>query len=126
MKKFARIKFKTLLFSRFGVVISFVVLGIIIISFGRALWRDYGFKKDMKKLEQQIIDIGKKNKSATEYIAYLKSDEYVEAEARRNFGFVKPGENVVVVEGLKEKDVTEIPNPSNARKWIWYLLNRGQ
>jgi cell division protein FtsB len=78
-------------------------------------------------LRQEIEKLEGGNNDLKELLAYLKSDQFAENQARLNFGLKKPGEEVVVVkseEGVKiiagaENGENETSNPG---KWLRYFL----
>lgn len=80
----------------------------------------------ISQLELEIGELENKNFELAEMIKYLKSDKFVEFEARQKLGFQKPGEKVVIVPdtngmvaGANIKSEQGLPNYI---KWIKYFF----
>lgn len=71
-----------------------------------------------KELEQKRL----KNEFLKQQLSYVKTDEFVEKEAREKLGLVKEGESVVIPSQEEDKK-QPISNPSlpNWKKW-WSLF----
>jgi cell division protein FtsB len=100
--------------------------------------------KEIKELEKEIELIGNKNEELRQLVDYLNSDQYIEGQARLNFGLKKPGEEAAVIEmdgenkdnrsgnagqesvyiipGLEEKNNSKpLTNP---QKWLNYFFKK--
>lgn len=107
-----------------GLVLVFLLL---VVSFGRALWRDRDLRKEERQLESDLArEITEQERMRT-MVEYLKSSDYIEAEARKTYGFAKPGEQVVVFQdsGNRIGDVDGSGGVSNTRKWYSYFFESG-
>lgn len=119
----------------FGSKAFYPIIGalFVLVTFGvvREAVRQYELNRDIKALEDEIAQLETHNNDLNGLISYLHTDTYKERRARESLGFVKPGENVVVV---PEKDVIIIDettgevlgvaaeDSSNFTKWINYFF----
>ncbi len=72
---------------------------IVLISFpiAKNVSQRHNINKEVKELENEIKLIEDKNAQLQKLIDYLSSEQYVEEQARLNFGLKKEGEETVVV-----------------------------
>lgn len=103
---------------------------ILICLMGFALSKEYTrqSKVNLKitELKQEIQDIEESNFKLAHLIGYLKSDEFVELEARKTLGYKKPGEKVVVIKNIngssQVKGAQDRKDDSNPKKWFSYFF----
>ena len=80
--------------------LALVILALLSLL-GGPLWRSFRLQRQVnREITQLKIEIAKaesQNQEFKQMIAYLQSSDFVEKEARLNFGLKKPGEQVVVV-----------------------------
>ena len=78
-----------------------LVLVILVIFVGYSLFKEKQDQqetvKNIKSLEQEIADLENQSLELAEMIKYLRSEEFVEREARQKLNLQKPGEKVVIV-----------------------------
>lgn len=83
--------------------------------------------KEIEDLQAKIDSFNFKNKEAGELFEYLQSPQFIEEQLRLNMSMKKPGEEVVVIKDLDDKQLfapeEEIISLSNAKKWWKYFLN---
>lgn len=103
-----------------------LILLILIVSFSRALWRDRDLRREQRELEVSLVQEQTEQERMRALVAYLKSPDYIEAEARKTYGFAKPGEQVVVFQESSAIGKNTVkPGPTNARKWYTYFFETG-
>ena len=111
---------------------------IILISFPLAknISQRYRVSQEIKNLEQEIADMEDSNVNLKKFISYLTSDQFVEKEARLNFGLKKPGEEAAVIKTEKQGETTAgaifnvgssggnqpVGPISNPKKWWEYFF----
>lgn len=117
----------------------FVLLGVtIIIMFGIPLIESINqrdqVESEISEIEQEIEDIRSENRDLENLIEYLESDQFLEEQARLNFGMKKKGESVVVVTengkvagaSSASSDISNTEEAesasSNYRKWFNYFF----
>jgi cell division protein FtsB len=81
--------------------LTFVGLAVIILmSFpiARNISQRHRVDEEIRDLQKEIVMIENKNTELRKLIDYLDSDQYVEEQARLNFGLKKQGEDVIVID----------------------------
>ena len=80
----------------------------------------------IKTLEQEIVTLQNQSFEAIAMIKYLKSDEFVEKEARQKLNMAKQGEKVVIVPADKQlaavKSAKEQSLKKNWQLWLEYFF----
>ncbi|MCK4553355.1 septum formation initiator family protein [Candidatus Parcubacteria bacterium] len=91
---------------------TFALLGLIIIilisiPLAKKVSQRYKIDQEIKDLEAEIADLENKNVNLGEFINYLESDQFIEEQARLQFGLKKEGEEVAVIknEDMEQKQV---------------------
>lgn len=72
--------------------------------------RSRQIENEMKKLEEDAAKIKNDNLSLEDKIAYFKTQEFQESEAKKRLNYQKPEENVVII---KPSPSTEEPKEEN-------------
>ena len=83
------------------VYIAFL-LAFALWSFYPAARVEYAEQREKARLEAQLIQLRQRNTTLREQVDRLKTPEGVEDLARRNLGYVEPGENAYVVGDSEE------------------------
>lgn len=96
----ARILFNSKTFTLLGLI----VIILISIPLARKVSQRYRIDQEIKELENEIAELENKNIDLSELAKYLESDQFVEEQARIQFGLKKEGEEVAVV---KTDQITE-------------------
>ena len=76
------------------IFVIFVLFGINTLS---AIQRNYGFQERVDELKKEIEIMEQENTKLELEIEYLKTDTFVEQEAREKLNLRKPGENLVIL-----------------------------
>lgn len=109
-----------------------VLVGVIALS--ASLQLVYGFatgfatyidlRRELADVESRLADVQRANQKLSQDINYMKSPEFVEKEARRKLGLVRPGEVPVVL--IQENgsqpsapDVARRPEPPRTDKDLY-------
>ncbi len=117
---------------------SIALIGFVIIIFlSVPLWKKIDKKNRMNaeldSLKNEIAELNTDNEELDKLIEYLKSDDFIERQARLNLGLRKKDEKVFVINGKKE-DINKILNTknnnaninennmSNSNRWINYFF----
>ena len=75
-----------------------------------------------KNLEKELSTEQQKNKFLKERLSYVKTDRFVEEEAREKLGLTKPGEKIIILTKKRgEIDQQQTEDKSNWQKW-WNLF----
>ncbi|MBI2551802.1 septum formation initiator family protein [Candidatus Uhrbacteria bacterium] len=126
-----RITWRRFFESRLFFAGGIVALIFLSVSFTRARIKDRSIRQEMEALQSQVDALQGEQNQLTDLITLFERPDFLEKEARRVLGYVKPGEEVVVIEGNVK---CEIENGkcvdknvgknalSNPRKWWEYFF----
>ena len=113
---------------------------LIIASTARETYREWRVDQEIDGLRGQVEQLEGKRLSLVDTLARLNSDETLDREARIRLGMRKPGERVIILEGMEQgksmvwqDDLSGAPtssaralernNTSNPRKWMAYFFH---
>ena len=105
-----------------GGVVALIFLSI---SMTRAQLKDRAIRAEMEALQNQVETLEGEQNHLTELITLFEKPEFLEKEARRILGYVKPGEKVVVIyeQGKQgEEGRQDEKEMSNPKKWWVYFF----
>ncbi len=122
-------------------IVAFLIIALLISWSGvKVIETNYGLQKEIARMQQETEVQRLQNQNLELENQYFETDEYLELEARRNFGLAAPGETVLVVPkdvALKNITTTETTTTSGATKsvkqptwkqnidaWMKFLLNK--
>lgn len=110
--------------SRFVNLILVVLLVLSVVKVFREAMVRYEINKEIGTLENQLNDLESKSDKIGNMIAYLKTDQYIEKEARTKLNLVKPGEKQInFVSSTADSVQTELAKSSpNYIKWFNYFF----
>ncbi len=80
-----------------GVVMFLIVALLISWSGIKVIETNYGLQKEIARMQQENEIRQLENRNLELENQYFETDEYLELEARKNFGLAAPGETVYVV-----------------------------
>ncbi|MFZ2190410.1 MAG: septum formation initiator family protein [Candidatus Magasanikiibacteriota bacterium] len=116
--------------SRMFLVVAFVIAILVALGYARAYYQDYKINQEIEALQAQVKSLEHKKLESMEILKYVTSPEFVEEKARTELNMKKPGENVVVINGLVESNKTKESNPvenndlNNQTKWWYYFIHQ--
>lgn len=112
-----------------------LVIGWVGFSLRKVLNQKKVINMEISGLKQEIKEFEDANEELADLLEYLKTDVYLEKEAKEKLSLQKPGEKVIIVnrregpaveEPAQEKEVEEIivdEEPQvNWEKWLNYFL----
>ncbi len=125
-----RSKFSLIFNSKPVLFLILVILIWVTISVVKVSYRKYLLSREAEKVKQEVQDLDKQNSQLQGYLEYLRSDSFVEKEARSKLNLKKEGENVVVVPpggSFKETPASQTASPAGAfgaaeqpkKSWWW-------
>lgn len=115
----------------FGAAVCLIAF-LFFFGFVKAFLQDYAVRKEIKSLEHEKAQLEQNKLTLLDRLQDIKSDSFVEKEARLKFGLQKPGESVILFNtgdvGLAEGKTTSTvrdmkDTPSNAGDWWRYFFN---
>jgi cell division protein FtsB len=90
-------------FARALIVAVFVLIGLIFIAGDVGLWRLWLAQKQMKTLNDKIVELERTNEILSAEIGRLQNDAFtIEKVAREKYGYLKPGDRVYRIINLPE------------------------
>jgi cell division protein FtsB len=105
-----------------------IIFGLFFIaSLGRNVYDLTRTSKQIEKAGKKVAGLGKDQEELKKQLEYVKSEQFVEKEAREKLNFVKEGEVVVV---LPKENSNQTPDDSdqkplpNWQKWLKILFDR--
>jgi len=145
MRHSKRISFHDILFSSTSItLIGLLVLVLISLPLIKDIKKRININEEIDTLDQEIVDLGKKNTELKDLISYLNSDQFAEEQARLNLNYKKEGENVTIIKdnnlpnmntgqnngelnsiyNIKgfDRDIVKKKN-NNIKKWFTYFWN---
>ncbi len=114
--------------SRFFLLGAFLIALIVAISFGRAFYKDYEIRQQIKALQAKVDTLERTRLESLDLLDYVKSDAYVEDVARRELNLKKSGERVIVVDtalaSTSTRSLGERSTTPSWQKWWWYFFDK--
>ncbi len=118
--------------SRLFLVMAFIVVVLVAVSYARAYYDDYAIRQEISRLEGEVRRLEHKKLESFELLKYVSSDAFVEEKGRVEFNLKKPGENVMVVSErgmmkheenipIQEEKSSTLNNPT---KWWYYFTHK--
>lgn len=83
-------------------ILGLTILILITLPLARVVSHRYEINKEIRELEDEIENIENKNANITKVIEFLKSNQFVEKEARLKLGLKKEGEEVAIIKNTDE------------------------
>ncbi len=118
--------FPDLLFSKFFLIFCVVIFLVVLFYLAQGTVKSYKVNSEIADLENEIIHSDKQNQDLGQLISYLKSDAFIEQEAKLKLGLKKPGENLVVIpqsdSAQTENNVVANKETTNLAKWWGYFF----
>ena len=99
-------KIKKILNSK--ITLFFLLLGFIwlVLNVVNVYYKKYQINKDLENLKAEIAKSEETNQQISSIIDYLNSQNFLEKEAREKLNMKKEGEEVVIVEPVKQDNIT--------------------
>ncbi len=117
--------------SRMFLIVAFILAVMVALGYARAYYQDFKIKQEIETLQQEVRGLEKKKLESMEILKYVTSQKFVEEKARTELNMKKPGEQVMIIDGLIEQTkkqqnrAVENPGLSNYTKW-WYYFTQHQ
>jgi cell division protein FtsB len=125
-----------LLFALLAAIVFFVGASTV-----RETYRGWKVDQEIEGLKSQVSQLEGQKHSMTELLGTMKTDAYIEQEARLRFNLKKPGEQVVLFEEgelnarmawtEQGSATSSVASPTNAavsipKRWLEYFINPRQ
>jgi cell division protein FtsB len=121
---------------KFLSLVGVIILAVISVPLVRSLMQKNRVEAEISKIKTEINNLESRNKELDELMKYLQSDQFLEKQARTNFGLKRRGEEVVVIKeegkvaGVStsssdhSEGVDKETGRSNLDKWTSYFFER--
>ena len=116
---------QNLLASRTIFLLIAILSLVVVVALGRELYRRYLINQEINNIKAEIAKLENKNLEISQLIDYLKTDDFVEREARLKRGLQLPGESVAVITSAQKSSVETVSpqaNQANPAKWFNYFF----
>jgi len=97
--------------------VALLLLGLFFYAGVQTAAQAYRLRQHERQVFLQVQELRRQRAELQGLLSYLKSDEYIEAFSRQQFGLVKPGEILVQVEAPAPPPIERRPG----EKW-WEAL----
>lgn len=118
--------FPDLLFSKFFLIFCFVIFLAVLFYLAEGTIKSNRVNSEINDLQGEIGHLEKQNQDLSQLIDYLKSDTFIEQEAKLKMGLKKPGENLVVMPQNENPEAQNTSlleaNKTNPSKWWSYFF----
>jgi|GEM_PF-1926619 len=106
---------------------SFFLLILLVLSFVKVtkeIILRYEINQEIKHLEAQLNNLNSKTDKMDKLVAYLKTDEYIEKQARTKLNLLKAGEKQInlLSDDETSEQIVETDKGSNIIKWYNYFF----
>ena len=103
-----------------------LVVGYFVVTTARNIYHNHQLAQEEASVRRDIAQLDRDHQQLVAVRDYLKSDEYIEYNARRVLGLVRPGETLVIVSS-NAPDATATPlAPSDGGAWWKDLFDPAQ
>lgn len=101
-------------------IIAIIILLLVIKNNISSIFRTIGDENTADSLKKKLSEEEKENQFLKERLFYVKTDRFVEKEAREKLGMSKPGEFIIIAPTSTplNKERIEIDTKPNWRKWF--------
>jgi cell division protein FtsB len=85
-----------------------IIIGVLLaVQFGRQVYANWEIGQRAAAIQAQIASVEAENAELERELAYLQSEAYISAEARRLANLGAPGENVLIIPPGAEEPLPE-------------------
>lgn len=101
-------------------IIAIIILLIVIKNNVSSIFITLEDETTAENLKEKLVSEQKKNQFLKEHLFYVKTNQFVEKEAREKLGMSRPGEFIVIAPTSTplNHEKIEIDNKPNWRKWL--------
>jgi len=119
-------------YSKWLLIVCFFLFLFLAIIIAKEIYRSNKISQEIQELQNQIVKLEGGNQELQSFVEYLKTDRYMEEQARLNFSLKSPNEKVIVLQEKSKEQVSPSPrsipsNPvnidaANPGKWFDYFF----
>ena len=115
--------------SNIFIIVLMLLLVLSVLKVGKELARRHQINQEIATLNEELIKSQANQEKLESLITYLKTDQYIEEQARLQLNLSKPGEKRIDLSGGDDLLETEQINQgdlSNLQKWFDYFLKQSK
>ena len=109
-----------------GLAVMVIVGAFLAVQFGRQIHANWEIGQQARAIEAEIARVEAQNEELGRELAYLRSDAYVSAEARRLENLGEDGEEILIIpEGAEQPlpaELTAVEPPKPMLEQWWELF----
>ena len=115
--------------SRWFLIFAIILTLFSFFAFFRAFYYDYKIEREIDNLKEEADKLETKKIEMMEMLDYAQSENFVKEKARLELNMVEPGEKMMIIPNddsaleISQKDVVELNEQSNFKKWWNYFFN---
>ncbi len=121
---------KQIFYSRWFLLVLFVLAFLLIFSYIRAYYQEYKVRTEINGLREELDSLQSKKIKTMEVLKYVQSPAFVEEKARTELNLLKPGEKMAVIPsgsvksdiGQPEANLIKWSNVKNPIKWLKFFF----
>jgi cell division protein FtsB len=83
--------------SKWFLIMVLIIFVLVTIALAKEFYRSHQINKEIAQLQDEIQELEGKNSDFSQFVEFLKTDVYLEEQARIKLGMKAPGEKVVVL-----------------------------
>lgn len=107
-------------------VAEFIFLSYMLYVLSTSLYKSYQVDRFIDQAKEENDKLEKANQQLLEEYEYYRSDAYKEKIAKQNFGFVRPGEEVIVLLPEKRRTLSDDQRATQVSKEYYYSLSNSK
>lgn len=126
--------YEKLIRSRIFFIFLIPIFLALLIGVFQQFYHRYQVKKDLDKLDAEIVNFNKQKKDLSNLLEYYKNESNLENEARVRLNLKKEGEKVVIIlpsatstdenNGINSQEPENTENLPNYKQWWYYFFPR--
>ena len=106
--------------SNMTIIILFIVLVFSFLKVSKEIVLRYNINKEINSLEEQFTKVNKEKDNLNNLVAYLKTDDYIEEEARLKLNLSKPGEKQINLVNQDKMELKKVAGDKIANYYKWF------
>jgi cell division protein FtsB len=123
-------KWRQIFYSRWFLLILFLLAVFLIFSYIRAYYQESRVRSEIDTLHEEVETLEAKKIKTVEILKYVQSQAFVEEKARTELNLLKPGEKMAIIPsgsiktdiGQPEQDLLKWSNVKNPIKWFKFFF----
>ena len=126
--------YQKLIKSKMFFIFLLPILLVLLIGIFQKIYYRYEIKKELDKLNVEIMDLNKQKEGLNQLVDYYKNESNLEREARLRLNLKKEGEKVVIIlpsatstnaaQDIISKNFVDTKDLPNYKQWWYYFVGK--